>query len=86
MMQIHTEKKSIITVLVCEVPDPKGLGRIIRDDTGNLISIVEEIETNQSNRHTNEINAGIYCFNNSWLWKAVEYLKPSRSGEIYITD
>jgi bifunctional UDP-N-acetylglucosamine pyrophosphorylase/glucosamine-1-phosphate N-acetyltransferase len=86
MMQNHTEKKSIITVLVCEVPDPKGLGRIIRDDTGNLISIVEEIETNQSNRHTSEINAGIYCFNNSWLWKTVEYLKPSRSGEIYITD
>ena len=86
MLRNHTEKEAIITVLVCEVPDPKGLGRIIRDDKGNIISIVEEVETDQSNRHTPEVNAGIYCFKNNWLWKVINDLKPSSNGEIYITD
>ena len=42
LLQKHTQMKADITFLTIRLDDPKGLGRIYRDGTGNLIGIVEE--------------------------------------------
>ena len=42
--------------------------------------------SNENQLRINEINAGVYCFKTSWLWAALESLKPSRSGEFFLTD
>ena len=32
-----------------------------------------------------EVNAGVYCFEADWLWQAVRKIRPSPSGELYLT-
>ena len=86
MMQNHLNNNAIITVLACKVPNAEGLGRIIRNESGEFVSIVEEVDTDNYNRQIREINAGIYCFDSNWLWNAIKHVEPSTSGEIYITD
>ena len=38
----HNEKGNAATVLTAEAPNPFGYGRIIRDDQGNVLRIVEQ--------------------------------------------
>ncbi len=49
--------------------DPTGYGRIIRDQSGNLIKIVEEKDCNKSEKAIKEMNPGIYIFKISKLFK-----------------
>ena len=75
------------TVLAAEVPDPTGLGRIVRDGTGNLERIVEERDASAEVRVIREINAGIYAFDAALLREALAKLSTDNDqGEEYLTD
>lgn len=82
----HKSLGADLTLLTSEAQNPKGFGRIIRNNEDKIISIVEESEANPKQLLINEINAGAYCFKTSWLWNALESLKPSSSGEFFLTD
>ncbi|WP_067508641.1 bifunctional UDP-N-acetylglucosamine diphosphorylase/glucosamine-1-phosphate N-acetyltransferase GlmU [Actinoplanes sp. TFC3] len=75
------------TVLAAEVPDPTGLGRIVRDADGNLERIVEERDALPQVRAIREINAGIYVFDAALLREALGKLTTDNDqGEEYLTD
>jgi bifunctional UDP-N-acetylglucosamine pyrophosphorylase/glucosamine-1-phosphate N-acetyltransferase len=75
------------TVLAAEVPDPTGLGRIVRDAAGNLERIVEERDASAQVRAIREINAGIYAFDAVLLREALGKLSTDNDqGEEYLTD
>jgi len=82
----HQSSEADITVLTSKVKRPKGFGRIIRNSEGKITNIVEEPEADIEQKLIDEINAGAYCFKTSWLWDALESLKPSKSGEFFLTD
>ena len=82
----HKLSEADLTVLTAKVKNPKAFGRIIRNNEGKVIHIVEESEANAKQLLIDEINAGAYCFKTSWLWNALESLKPSTSGEFFLTD
>ncbi|MDC0035178.1 bifunctional UDP-N-acetylglucosamine diphosphorylase/glucosamine-1-phosphate N-acetyltransferase GlmU [Chloroflexi bacterium] len=86
LMNHHQSSKADLTLLTAQVGNPKDFGRIVRNSDGRIISIIEESEANESHIGINEINAGAYCFKTSWLWNALESLKPSKSGEFFLTD
>lgn len=48
-----------IGVVSAEFNDPTGLGRIIRDNSGNMIGIVEEKDANEKEKQIKEIWGGI---------------------------
>ena len=82
----HADKRARATVLTAVVDDPKGYGRIIRKG-GGIAAIVEEKDADEDQRLIKEINAGAYCFDISWLAKALNELKPANAqGEYYLTD
>ena len=60
-------------VLSCEVVDPTGLGRIIRNKSGQITSIVEEKDASKEQKRINEINTGVMAIPGnrlkSWLPK-----------------
>ena len=67
--------------------NPKGYGRIVRDEGGNIAAIVEEKDTTDDQKEIKEINAGIYCFDIEELLAALENLSPDNAqGEYYLTD
>jgi len=87
LLTVHETGQVAATVLAAEVPDPAGLGRIVRDAAGNLERIVEERDASSEVRAIREINAGIYAFDAVLLREALAKLSSDNDqGEEYLTD
>jgi bifunctional UDP-N-acetylglucosamine pyrophosphorylase / glucosamine-1-phosphate N-acetyltransferase len=67
--------------------DPGQLGRVVRSEFGSVERIVEARDASADELETNEINAGVYAFDGTWLRRRIDTLAPSASnGELYLTD
>ena len=86
MITSHIKSDAYITLLTSIQSENKGLGRILRNGKKDILDIIEESDTDNETSHITEINVGIYCFKSSWVLKTIKELKPSNSGEIYLTD
>ncbi|MEU8296576.1 bifunctional UDP-N-acetylglucosamine diphosphorylase/glucosamine-1-phosphate N-acetyltransferase GlmU [Micromonospora sp. NPDC048909] len=87
LVQAHEQAGAAATVLAAEVPDPTGLGRIVRAADGQLEQIVEERDATATQRAIREINAGIYAFDVARLRNALGKLSTDNDqGEEYLTD
>lgn len=85
--EAHLAEKNQVTVITARVEDPTGYGRIIRDDTGKLLSIVEHRDATEEQRAIKEINSGMYFFEIPALLEALNKLNNDNSqGEYYLTD
>ena len=83
----HIKENADVTMITATLEDPTGYGRIIRDQSGNLIKIVEEKDCNKSEKAIKEINPGIYIFKISKLFKNLKKVKSNNeSKEYYLTD
>lgn len=87
LLEKSIENKEYATLLTAIYDNPKGYGRIVRDEGGNIAAIVEEKDTTDDQKEIKEINAGIYCFDIEELLAALENLSPDNAqGEYYLTD
>lgn len=87
LIEKSIENKEYATLLTAIYDNPKGYGRIIRDEGGNISGIVEEKDTTDDQKEIKEINAGIYCFDIEELISALDEIQPNNAqGEYYITD
>lgn len=86
LMAHHLETGATATILTAQTEDTEGLGRIQRSRAGRVVGIVEEGEAGTAEKAITEINSGLYCFDSSWLWPSLDQIKPSRRGELYLTD
>jgi len=76
-----------LAVLAAKVPDPAGLGRIIRDGAGRVRAIVEERDADDAQRRVDEINTGVIAAPTVLLRKWVSMLRPDNAQkELYLTD
>ena len=83
----HIKENTDATMITATLEDPTGYGRIIRDQSGNLIKIVEEKDCNVSQKAIKEMNPGIYIFKISELFKNLKKVKSNNeSKEYYLTD
>lgn len=74
-------------VLSAIIDNPGLLGRIIRDEYGNLNRIVERKDCNEDEEKVNEINIGVYCFKGNLLVNSLGKLDDNNAqNEYYITD
>jgi bifunctional UDP-N-acetylglucosamine pyrophosphorylase/glucosamine-1-phosphate N-acetyltransferase len=70
-----------------EMPDPSGYGRIVRDQLGHLVGVVEERDASPEQAAITEVNAGLYCFRYEDLAKALAQIRTDNvQGEYYLTD
>lgn len=88
LVHAHEIAGAAASVLTAEVPDPYGLGRIIRDPaTGAVDAIVEERDATAEQREITEVNAGLYAFDAALLAQALGKLTTHNDqGEEYLTD
>lgn len=81
------QNKEYATLLTAIYDNPKGYGRIVRDEGGNVKAIVEEKDATDKEKDIKEINAGIYCFDIEGLLDALKDIKPNNAqNEYYLTD
>jgi bifunctional UDP-N-acetylglucosamine pyrophosphorylase/glucosamine-1-phosphate N-acetyltransferase len=76
-----------LTLLTAELADPFGYGRVLRDDDGAVLAVVEQREATPEQAAVREINSGIYAFDGRFLADAVARITNSNAkGEYYLTD
>jgi bifunctional UDP-N-acetylglucosamine pyrophosphorylase / glucosamine-1-phosphate N-acetyltransferase len=84
---IQSTSSNQVGLLTAEVHNPKGLGRIVRDQYRQVYSIVEEKDASELERQITEINTGIYCVPGKHLATWLPKLdKKNAQGEYYLTD
>ena len=87
LFKYHAEKGNAATVLTAKAPNPFGYGRIIRDDQGNVLRIVEQKDGKPEELKVKEINTGVFCFDNKKLFEALKHVNNDNAqGEYYLTD
>jgi bifunctional UDP-N-acetylglucosamine pyrophosphorylase/glucosamine-1-phosphate N-acetyltransferase len=74
-------------LLTVVLDDPAGYGRIVRDNVGNVVRIVEEKDANTKERAIREINTGLMIAPAGALRGWLAALKNDNAqGEYYLTD
>lgn len=83
----HHDKKADFTLLTIETKNPYGLGRVLRDQRGEIVGIIEEKDASETQRKIKEINPGCYIFQRTFFEKYLPKVRKSpASGEYYLTD
>lgn len=83
----HQKTKATVTILTTELDDPQGYGRVMRRPNGQVVKVVEDKDATAEEKANQEINVGTYVVNSTFLFKALDELKPNNAqGEYYLTD
>ena len=83
----HRESGAPLSVLTVELENPAHYGRVIRDEDGWLLRIVEARDASPEELAVPEINTGIYAVEAGLLFEAVSNLTPDNDQqEYYLTD
>jgi bifunctional UDP-N-acetylglucosamine pyrophosphorylase/glucosamine-1-phosphate N-acetyltransferase len=76
-----------LAVVTATPPDPTGYGRILRDERGHVIGVVEQKDATPEEKAQGEVNAGIYCGPADFFREATADLSPRNAQhEYYLTD
>ena len=76
-----------LAVLVAEVADPTGYGRIVRNAEGKVGAIVEQKDATDEQRSIRTINTGIITAESTALRRWLSQLSNANAqGEYYLTD
>jgi bifunctional UDP-N-acetylglucosamine pyrophosphorylase / glucosamine-1-phosphate N-acetyltransferase len=87
IVEVHRRHNAPATLLVAELTDPTGYGRVVVDEKGYVERIIEERDADDAIRARRVINTGVYCFRWSVVAPLLERLAPENvQGERYLTD
>lgn len=87
LVELRRETGALITFTTTVTDEPGRLGRVVRDEMGEVERIVEAKDATEDELEIDEVNAGLYCFDVAWLRRRIGDLQPSpATGEYYLTD
>ncbi|MCT1411695.1 bifunctional UDP-N-acetylglucosamine diphosphorylase/glucosamine-1-phosphate N-acetyltransferase GlmU [Corynebacterium sanguinis] len=87
LIDAHVNAQAAVTVLTLEFDNPTGYGRIIRDERGAVVEIVEEKDADDEQKRVTEVNSGVFAFDGAVLRDALTRITSDNAqGELYITD
>ena len=87
LLEKHRSSGSAITVMTAILDDPGSYGRVVKNKEGEVLKIVETRDANTEEKTIKEINTGIYCAENAFLFEAVRKIdNKNAQGEYYFTD
>lgn len=87
LIEKNIRDKEDATILTAVLDNPKGYGRIVRDNTGCVKEIIEDKDLENNQRNISEINSGLYCFDIQELISALgKITKDNAQGEYYLTE
>jgi bifunctional UDP-N-acetylglucosamine pyrophosphorylase / glucosamine-1-phosphate N-acetyltransferase len=82
----HEKEGNALTVMTSILNDPFGYGRIVKEN-GRVTKIVEQKDASEEQKKIQEVNAGVYIFDNQELFEALKHITTNNAaGEYYLTD
>ncbi len=74
-------------LMVATKNDPRGYGRIVRNESGVVTAIVEDRDCTPEQKEICEVNPGLYVFDAAFARDAMSRLTDDNAqGELYLTD
>ena len=87
LLNLYHEEHPACILGTLHSDEPFGLGRIVRDDQGEFVGIVEEKDATPEQRQLTEVNMSTYVFDAAELAPTLDKLtNDNRQSEYYITD
>jgi len=87
LQTVHREERAAASMATAVLDDPSGYGRVCRDEAGQFIEIVEQIDCTPSQREIREVFPSYYCVRSDDLLFALSRLKnENKKHEYYLTD
>ncbi len=84
---LESDTQTSLVFLVTHMSSPTGYGRIVRDEVGNILRVVEERDATEAERNIGEINAGIYAARLEDIRRPLQKVKKNiLKGEFFLTD
>ncbi|HEY8749156.1 MAG TPA: NTP transferase domain-containing protein [Tepidisphaeraceae bacterium] len=83
----HRDDHADASMATAILDDPTGYGRIIRDEQGQFLEIVEQVDCTPEQREIREVFPSYYCLKADALLAALGQLKnENKKKEYYLTD
>ncbi len=87
LLEHHHQTSAAGTILTMLPEDPSGYGRIVRNASGNVKRIVEQKDASEDEKEIQEVNTGIFCFDNNLLFSALQEVdSDNNQSEYYLPD
>ncbi|MFW6035376.1 MAG: bifunctional UDP-N-acetylglucosamine diphosphorylase/glucosamine-1-phosphate N-acetyltransferase GlmU [Halothermotrichaceae bacterium] len=87
LVRIREKNKAGAAVMTAIFENPTGYGRIVKNEDRLVKEIVEEKDTDPSEKNIKEINSGVYCFDSKLLKEGLNDLDNNNAQqEYYLTD
>lgn len=84
----HFENKKFACVLLSAIyDDPPAYGRVVRNESGDLVKIVEDKDASDQEKKIKEVSSSHYCFDRAKLFSALKQVKnENEQNEYYLPD
>jgi bifunctional UDP-N-acetylglucosamine pyrophosphorylase/glucosamine-1-phosphate N-acetyltransferase len=87
LLQAHRDERAAASMATAILDDPTGYGRVIRDERGEFVEIIEQLDATPEQREIREVFPSYYCVRAEELLLALSKLKnDNKKGEFYLTD
>jgi len=87
LVKTHRAEHAAASMATAILDDPTGYGRIERDEHGEFVKIVEQIDCTEAQREIREVFPSLYCVKVEELLFALANLTTgNKKGEYYLTD
>ncbi len=87
LVECHRASGAAATVLTMDLSDPAGYGRVVRDESGDLVKVVEHRDATPPEREIHEVNSGMYVLPAPLALEILAQVGADNDqGEIYLTD
>ncbi len=87
LVALRRTGNAVAALATAVVAKPGGYGRIVRDQSGGVVAIVEARDATVEQRGISEVNAGTYVFDLTALRGAIPQMRADNDqGEYYLTD
>lgn len=86
-LNYHKKNNSDLTVMTTKFDNPFGYGRIVRNSSDEIVTIVEQKDATEEQKEIQEVNTGVYLLNWRKMKASFSELKNDNAqGEYYLTD
>jgi bifunctional UDP-N-acetylglucosamine pyrophosphorylase/glucosamine-1-phosphate N-acetyltransferase len=87
MLELQHETGASVVLLTARVDDTRGFGRVIRNQEGDPIGLLQETDLSPDQRSIDEVNLGAYVFDACFLREHLARLQSHPpKNEYYLTD